>query len=521
METQVQTCTFFIKSKSRYCKFPRYKDSNFCNLHKGIEDELCDGAHEKLDNQIIPCFIDGRHFVSRNKIRSHIRKCSRVRDIAYELRQPFCIHINGPPHQLLDLRERLRAKRILGIEDNNQQSIENDSSDSKKKLVISKERLEFVDKLHDFCISQFGNNPHFESRQVNINDLNLNRHDLQAISISREFSRRLINDGNPISYCNSENDFTVDGDNSLVIEYGAGNAVLSYWFIKECQKSQNKKKCSKFRSVIIDRESRRKQMEKLDESISSIRLRLDIEQFDINALISLCNDEQIPKESIIEKMYLSLGNGNIPWIINTLLEQKIWVYDSSGKQIQTIDEVKKLSKEELKYILATLSNGGGPDISKIEETIINNFAKKPVHKIFVISKHLCGNGFDLGLKSTQGAVKEMKSGSMLIIIMSPCCHHRCLISQHLGIEMLEQPDLQNNPFENSEDCFKFLTSISSWSTGTNDYRSDYGFKAKYILDSCRLFWLKSIGFTNLVYHTFTSKSVSPENILITGIYYKK
>lgn len=103
----------------------------------------------------------------------------------------------------------------------------------------------------------------------------------------------------------------------------------------------------------------------------------------------------------------------------------------------------------------------------------------------MISKHLCGNGFDLGLKSSQNAIKDMKSGSMLIIIMSPCCHHRCLISQHLGVEMLNNLALKDDLFENLEDCFKFIASISSWSTGTNDYRSDYGFKAKYILDSCR------------------------------------
>ncbi|KAH8584778.1 uncharacterized protein ELE39_000729 [Cryptosporidium sp. chipmunk genotype I] len=520
MEIQVQTCTFFIKSKSRNCKFPRCGGSNFCSLHKGIQDQASDEAHEKLDNQIIPCFIDGRHFVSTNKIRSHIRKCSRVRDIAYELKQPFCIHSNGPPHKLLNLREKLRAEEISGIEDITRKVINNNHSDSKKKLVASKERLDFVDKLHDFCVHEFGNNPHFESRKDYIEDLNLNRHELQAISISKEFTKRLINIDSSMFCYNSEDNFTVDPENSLIIEYGAGNAILSYWFIKECGKPQEKMKCSQFRNVIIDRESRRKQMEKLDQSISSIRLRLDIEQFDINSLISVCNNENISKEFIREQMYSSLGNGNIPWIISTLLEQKIWIHDSSGKQIRTIDEIKQLNKEELIYILSTLSKGGGPDISKVEETVINNFAKKEIHKIFVLSKHLCGNGFDLGLKSSQNAIKEMKSGSVLIIIMSPCCHHRCLISQHLGAEMLKKITLKEDLFENTEDCFNFLASISSWSTGTNDYRSNYGFKAKYILDSCRLFWLKSRGFTNLVYSTFTNKSVSPENILVTGIYYK-
>ena len=41
-----------------------------------------------------------------------------------------------------------------------------------------------------------------------------------------------------------------------------------------------------------------------------------------------------------------------------------------------------------------------------------------------------------------------------------------------------------------------------------------------LINTNRLFWLKNKGFTSLVYSTFTSKSVSPENILITGVYYK-
>lgn len=116
---------------------------------------------------------------------------------------------------------------------------------------------------------------------------------------------------------------------------------------------------------------------------------------------------------------------------------------------------------------------------------MESFAGRPVEKMFVISKHLCGNGFDLGLRSSRSAITKMKSGSVLVVVMSPCCHHRCSFSQHLGVEMLEEHASGETPFERPEDCFRFLASVSSWSTGADGRRSELGYKAKYILDSCR------------------------------------
>ncbi|KAJ1612263.1 hypothetical protein OIY81_1370 [Cryptosporidium canis] len=514
MEAPAKACAFFIRSKSRSCKFPRHGDSEFCSLHRGIQGEACDDLDRNTDDQIVPCFIDSRHFVSARKIRSHVRKCSKVRDIAYELRQPFCMHMSGPPHQQLGIKMRLEETGGLGVI-GPQEKTENSSLDSKKRPEISEERLEFVEWLHSICVHEFGRNPHLEPDPVYLSDPSLNKHELQALSISKELHKRLIDGSSAKDSSSIGRSITVDCEDSLVVEFGAGNAILSYWFIKECGKPADSRGDSKYRCVVIDRESRRKQMEKSDDSISSIRLRLDIEQFDIGSLISICNDIGISKESALEQMYSGLGDGGMPWIIRTLLEQGIWLYEKSGKRIQTVEEAQQLGKDDLKFILANLSNGGGPDISSLEQRVIEQFAGKPIRKIFVISKHLCGNGFDLGLRSSQSAAKELSCGSMLVVIMSPCCHHRCLFSQHLGVEMLGEYFRHGGLFESPDACFQFLTSVSSWSTGTSDHRSELGFKAKYILDS-----LRNQGFTHVEYSTFTSKSVSPENILITGIYLK-
>ena len=122
---------------------------------------------------------------------------------------------------------------------------------------------------------------------------------------------------------------------------------------------------------------------------------------------------------------------------------------------------------------------------RIEKTILNYFVAKPVKEVFVLSKHLCGSGFDLGLKVPFESKSKMNRPSKLRVAMSPCCHHRCEFDQHLGIELLKGLIPHDEHFSDLEECFKFITTISSWATGTNDWRSDFGFKAKYILDSCR------------------------------------
>lgn len=364
METSAETCSYFIRSKSRSCKFPRCGDSEFCALHKGVHREASLGdADGDSGRQIVPCSIDGRHFVSREKLRSHIRKCSRVRDVAYELSQPFCMHACGPPRQLWGLRERLQTTETYSGECPARRE-----SLSEKKPVVSEERLEFVERLHDICVREFGSNPHLGPDKTGIDCPGLNRHELQAVSISKELTSRMLAGERALrlAHLGPEKSLAVVGEDSLVVEFGAGNAVLSHWFIKECGRRPETGESSAVRCVIIDRESRRKQMEKLGRSICPIRLRLDIEQFDIKALISACNarNTNVSRESIEEQMYSGLGDGDVPWIINVLLEQGIWVCGPSGEKIRTTEGARRLGREELRQILAGLSRGGGPDIAR-------------------------------------------------------------------------------------------------------------------------------------------------------------
>ncbi|KAF7457584.1 Methyltransferase TRM13 [Cryptosporidium felis] len=519
MNTESENCSFFLRSKSRYCKYPKCENSNFCILHDRIRNGDINENLESFKDSLVPCYIDSKHYVSASKIRHHIKRCSRVRDIAYVLRQPFCKRQKDPPQQQQELKRKIQ--KPFSIENIKASHLEKESPSCDEKDELFKIKLELVDKLHEICTNRFGENPHFDLTLSESFDNYQNKHEKQAISIAREFMKRFTYNDYTEMNGTPNREYAVENDNSLVVEFGAGNAILSYWFIKECNNPESNED-NRIRSVIIDRESRRKQFEKLELPVSSLRLRLDIEQFDLSSLISICNMTGTDPDSVKKIMYSGLENGNIPWIITALLEQGIWVNSPTKKQIQTIKECKELGVDSLKFILDDLSNGGGPDISKIENVVINQFANRPIEKMFVLSKHLCGNGFDLGLNSARNAVSEMRSGSKIVIIMSPCCHHRCLYTQHLGVDLLRELIPSVKPFESLEECFRFLVTISSWSTGASGTKSDYGFKAKYILDTCsRLFWLESNGFTNISYSSFTKKSVTPENILITAVFNKR
>ncbi|KAH8740451.1 hypothetical protein FG386_002963 [Cryptosporidium ryanae] len=466
-----ETCSFYLRSKCRNCKFERAPNSIYCHLHNDLLEYK---SNDCLKSLKVPCFIDGRHLVSIDKIRTHIKKCSRIRDIAYESSQPFYFHNGRPPKQLSKLCEKIsRIKNddfTLNIDTPEKNKDKNNSG-------ISKDKLNYIELVHLQCEERFGKNPHFITN-IEDNDFeNLNRDEIQAINIAKESKKRF-------KLCEEPN--IIEYGNSLIVEFGAGNAILTYWFVKEMSNEKQIKSGDKMRCVIIDRESRRKQLEKAHSSISPLRLRLDIELFDFGSLLSICNNKDETEFTAKKSMYFGSDSvKNIPWIITSLIESGVWIFDSNSNVIKSRCEAEKLCTEEIRYILDNLSNGGGPNISKIEETILKNFIARPIKDVFIISKHLCGSGFDLGLKVPFESKNKMNKPSKLRIIMSPCCHHKCTLDQHCGLELLESMEIYKEYFKNFEDCFKFIITISSWATGANDWKSDFGFKAKYILDSCR------------------------------------
>lgn len=72
------SCAFYVKAKQRYCKFPPSGDHGFCPTHAPLQK----GTR-------IFCPIDPSHSIHESKLARHALGCTRVRDLAWELLQPF------------------------------------------------------------------------------------------------------------------------------------------------------------------------------------------------------------------------------------------------------------------------------------------------------------------------------------------------------------------------------------------------------------------------------------------------
>lgn len=78
MASATAQCAFYVKAKQRYCKFPAAGDHGFCYTHAPVQQGVR-----------IPCPMDPSHCIYASKLKSHLLCCTRVRDVASELLQPF------------------------------------------------------------------------------------------------------------------------------------------------------------------------------------------------------------------------------------------------------------------------------------------------------------------------------------------------------------------------------------------------------------------------------------------------
>jgi len=189
--------------------------------------------------------------------------------------------------------------------------------------------------------------------------------------------------------------------------------------------------------------------------------------------------------------------------------------------------------------------------------------------VVAIGKHLCGAGFDFGIRccspwfpSTASSTSEDTKHPLVAIVVALCCHHRCMWKAYpsmtfsfrlvcVNLTALLTYNLEDKDFlkkiEVSKEEFQLMCSISSWAIcaipkknnqseqpeGEHDIpvdkhsdkqarflkemdvkrKEELGYMCKRILDVGRVLYLRDNGFdSKLVY--YIGSDVSPENALL-------
>ena len=194
-----------------------------------------------------------------------------------------------------------------------------------------------------------------------------------------------------------------------------------------------------------------------------------------------------------------------------------------------IDRMKYSSKNKFdKYILDKLNESNQKnnlnhyiirEIIDIKEMDIKNYINEEKEKennnIVFISKHLCGNAFELSINKIISYFKyinekKIDKNNKIGIIIATCCHYLLNYITYCNCEYIKKILNINN------EEFDLMIRLSSWGT-LKDTESEHfklGKKIKYIIDKGRCDFLKLNGFQNVEIIEYIDSSYTKENTLI-------
>ena len=157
------------------------------------------------------------------------------------------------------------------------------------------------------------------------------------------------------------------------------------------------------------------------------------------------------------------------------------------------------------------------DIIDIKNIDIRKYIKneKEDNNIIFISKHLCGNAYELSIEKIINYNKYLnknivENNNKISIVISTCCHYLLNSSSYCNFNYVK------NILNINEEEFNIMVRLSSWGTlkEINSQRFILGKKIKYILDKGRCEFLKNNGFKYAEIVEYIHSKYTKENTLI-------
>lgn len=357
--------------------------------------------------------------------------------------------------------------------------------------------------------------------------------------------------------------------NILVVEFGAGKAGLTRW-IAMAFKAQDQilrtAFCPTTRYVLLEMASRRNAKEnknqlltkELNETLHVVRLRMDIQHFDLPALLAyaargtaqcLRDDHCEDSDAFAPQEMAEVGGATVcpPSPAGFDLGGAGQCMECCGRPLPPL-----LSLLEARgvYILPRPTCANAREVltklSQRKESLEGKFEAlftgRPVDDIICVAKHACGSATDYTLRCAVSAILptrtrpdpcpkaapsfwEPRAGEIgrtqrLTLIASPCCHHRCSWKSFAGREFL------GAALGITEGEFPLLCAMTGWATNADrasvNFQSDrslreIGVMAKRILDTARVWWLREQGgLPGAQLVRLVDFSVTPENVAIVA-----
>ncbi|KAH0485098.1 MAG: uncharacterized protein KVP18_002099 [Porospora cf. gigantea A] len=462
-------CQRFLALKKRHCKFDVVKGSEYCSYHQAAAD-------------CVVCPLDPSHSIPPKRLMKHVTRCPKARDSALEAVLPFvseginrCFEEESYEAVEVDLstwKPQVEAWWDEMKRENAKQLVPFILGDPDELLVLEEGDLAADAKrweeywppespLHPVCrdlADTLGVPDRIEGRVTE-----RLRHELQ--------NKRLLE-----AACQGG---LLDHENLVVVELGAGKGALTRWFVQLNQLRGTMTKC-----LLLEREKRRNNKEgkdsvmMMDKEVSTVRLRTDITHFDMARFEKFLNSGDSTLMHPSDQCFTT------PSVLLKL--KKLGV------------EVPGLTPSLYLPYLRHIGSKSGTNPALLESTLESWTGPKPF--ILVLAKHLCGVGLDIGLECASRGDLNNRG-----LVLSTCCHHRCLLSGLKGREYLQCDDNE----------WKFVLKSVGWATGSVGDQQRVGLILRRLIDVARVRWLRSRGLTCKLVR-YVSRGVTTENVCIVG-----
>ena len=367
---------------------------------------------------------------------------------------------------------------------------------------------------------------------------------------------------NNLKFCGNHLPLGEEGPNGIMIKCNICNQNIGSNIIETHLKKCNKNKEKKYKeisneNIITPRKWIKKdniigdiESNKLEEIIKKVEKMYDKinPNFDKNILLNDDILNKFSKEEIIGKnsknlnqeisIYCNALNEKLFEInkINEETEEKILIIElgcGAGGLSKTfqlcnnnennfsfllIDRMKYRAKNRYdNFIKSKLSKGAlNREVIDIKDLSLNKYINSYDNFIF-ISKHLCGEAFEISLNKIINIINENKTNEnfnkkKFSIIIATCCHYLLNSETYCNFKLFED-------FGFNKDDFNLMTRISSWGT-LKDEEKNYviGKKMKILLDYGRYDFLCKNRFQKVKLIQYIDSNVTKENFLILAQY---
>ncbi|KAL5859317.1 hypothetical protein ACOSQ4_000613 [Xanthoceras sorbifolium] len=436
-------CKFWLPKKNRYCANTPLNESLFCGNH-----------NPRSDNQWIPCPIDPSHSVLKENLEGHVKRCPLLKQVQSLIHQPF--YQKGINAGKDGEEEQLNTLSYALVEDNV-------TSEMKRNAVYSLNVTGFCDLIKKI-----------ESVHGLIRDDIRDSFKIPeacSVWINREVDRKLPFQekhviqqasilGNLEEFGVLKNSIGTEHDDDgipAVIEFGAGRGYLTQ-MLADCYGTK--------RVFLIERKSYKLKADRSlrqKESLTIERLRIDIEDLNLNAV-----------ESLRGISYLAIGKHLCGPATDLTLRCCLTIQSGQNK----------------------LEEGSGNHYLK-------GLSVAPCCHHLSQWKHYTNKKYllNLGIRKEEfHAITWFTSWAVDTDHSSDCSD---FTGSKLHLESIRKEECRGL-WSGVEDIIKNMKAVE---------RATLGFMCKQIIDMGRLMWIKECGFeTEFV--KYVPPSISPENHLL-------